>query len=141
MPWAKQRRSLFSSVSDEWQTPSTLYAHLDTEFHFTDDPAPVGGLDGLTRHWGERTFVNPPYSQISAWVKKSYDESQRGCLVVMLIPSRTDTQWWHQYVMQAQEIRFIKGRLRFSGAKWNAPFPSAVIVFAPRSVSLGEERG
>ena len=78
---------------------------------------------------GGVNFVNPPYSQIKAWCKKAYDEWQKGKTVVMLIPSRTDTAYWHDYIMKADEIRFIRGRLKFSGAKYNAPFPSAVIVF------------
>ena len=78
---------------------------------------------------GGRTFVNPPYSQIETWIKKGYEESQQDKLVVFLIPSRTDTRWWHEYVMKAAEIRFIKGRLKFEGGKHNAPFPSCVVIF------------
>lgn len=88
-----------------------------------------GGEDGLETEWGKRNFVNPPYSKLRAWCKKAYEESQKGKLVVMLIPSRTDTIAWHDYCMKADEIRFIKGRLRFGGSKNSAPFPSAVIIF------------
>ena len=102
---------------------------LHKEFGFNDDPCPIGGSGGLDRRWGSSTFVNPPYSEIQEWVKKGYEESQQGGVIVMLIPSRTDTRWWHDYVMKAKEIRFIKGRLRFGGQKNSAPFPSAIVVF------------
>ena len=120
----------FSSLHDEWRTPKSVYESLDAEFKFNDDPCPLGGLeDGLARPWGTSTFVNPPYSKISAWVEKAWKEHLGGASVVMLIPSRTDTRWWHDYVMKANEIRFIKGRLKFGNAVNNAPFPSCVVVF------------
>ena len=71
---------------------------------------------------GGSSFVNPPYSAIKDWIAKDYQEWQKGKTVVFLIPSRTDTRWWHDYVMQATEIRFIKGRLKFGDAKNSAPF-------------------
>ena len=120
---------MFSSASDHWSTPKETYEALDKEFHFNDDPCPLGGVSGLQRKWGSRTFVNPPYSEIKEWVKYGYEEFMLGKTVVMLIPSRTDTRWWHDYVMKAQEIRFIKGRLKFGGSKNSAPFPSAIVVF------------
>lgn len=122
-------RALFSSASDEWTTPSDVYDALNEEFHFTDDPCPLGGVGGLDREWGSSTFVNPPYSQIREWCRKAYEEWQKGKTIVMLIPSRTDTKYWHDYIMKATEIRFIKGRLKFGGSKNSAPFPSAIIVF------------
>jgi site-specific DNA-methyltransferase (adenine-specific) len=88
-----------------------------------------GGIDGLAIEWGTRNFVNPPYSQLKAWCKKAYEEWRKGKLVVMLIPSRTDTIAWHSYIMKADEIRFIKGRLKFGGSKNSAPFPSAIVIF------------
>ena len=123
---------MFSSASDNWKTPSDVYDKLDQEFHFDFDPCPLNedpDFDGLSIDWGLVCFVNPPYSDISAWCKKSYDEWQKGKTVVMLIPSRTDTRYWHDYIMKATEIRFIKGRLKFGDSKNSAPFPSAVIVF------------
>lgn len=125
---------LFSSQTDEWRTPTTLYTSLDEEFGFTYDPCPMlepGELrtDGLLSDWGEVTFCNPPYSEIKHWVRKAYEQWQRGCTVVLLIPSRTDTTWWHDYVMKATEIRFIRGRLKFGDHTVNAPFPSCIIVF------------
>lgn len=73
--------------------------------------------------------MNPPYGrEIGKWVQKAYESAQQGATVVCLIPSRTDTKWWHDYCMKG-EIRFIKGRLKFGTATYNAPFPSAVVIF------------
>ena len=119
----------FSSITDNWSTPTEVYRLLNDEFDFNDDPCPIGGGGGLDREWGSRTFVNPPYSALRMWCKKAYEESIKGKLVVMLIPSRTDTIAWHNYVMEADEIRFIKGRLKFGDSKNSAPFPSCVVVF------------
>lgn len=78
---------------------------------------------------GRRVFCNPPYSNISEWVEKAYRESQQDhTLVVLLIPARTDTRYFHDYIYQRSEIRFIKGRLKFSG-KGSAPFPSMIVIF------------
>ena len=123
---------LFSSVSDNWKTPENVYQKLNHEFNFDFDPCPLNEkphFDGLSIEWGSVSFVNPPYSQISAWCKKSFEQFQKGKTVVMLIPSRTDTRYWHDYIMKATEIRFIKGRLKFGDSKNSAPFPSAVIIF------------
>jgi len=124
-------RVLFKSMTDEWRTPKSIYASLDSEFHFAFDPCPQDQdaiWDGINRQWSFPAFCNPPYSHIAQWVKKAYDEAQFG-IVVLLIPSRTDTRWWHDYVMKAKEIRFIKGRLKFGDAKTGAPFPSCVVIF------------
>lgn len=123
-------KGLFTSASQHWSTPKDLYEVLNTEFHFNDDPCPLNGSGGLDREWGSRTFCNPPYGKtITKWLSKAYVESLKGKLVVCLIPSRTDTRWWHEYVMKASEIRFLKGRLKFGDSKNSAPFPSAIIVF------------
>ena len=119
-----------SSLCQHWQTPRETYDELNREFNFDFDPCPHGFLlDGLKEEWGRSNFVNPPFKYIAAWVQKAWEENQKGKRVVLLIPSRTDTRWWHDYVMKASEIRFIKGRLKYSGAKFNAPFPSCVVVF------------
>ena len=79
---------------------------------------------------GVSCFVNPPYgTEIGKWIKKGYEQYLKGKTVVFLIPSRTDTRWWHEYVMKAKEIRFIKGRLKFDDQENSAPFPSAIVVF------------
>jgi hypothetical protein len=125
-------RVLFKSAKQDWTTPDDVYAVLDAEFHFKYDPCipnPQFGQDGLKIFWDSPAFVNPPYKEIALWVRHAYNEWKLGKTVVMLIPSRTDTRWWHDYVMEATEIRFIKGRLKFGGAVNSAPFPSAVVVF------------
>ena len=131
----------FSSKTVEWPTDQKVFDDLNAEFNFTLDPcctkesAKCGRYftkedDGLSQSWdGHRVFMNPPYGrEIGEWLKKAYISSQHGAVVVCLIPSRTDTKWWHDYVMKG-EIRFIKGRLKFGGHKNSAPFPSAIVVF------------
>ena len=121
----------FMSQKLDWQTPEWLYKELDNEFHFDFDPCPHDPMfDGLSIEWGNVNFVNPPYGrEIPKWIKKGLLESRKGKTVVFLIPSRTDTIYWHKYVMKAKEIRFLKGRLKFKGATNSAPFPSCVVVF------------
>lgn len=120
----------FSSQRLDWKTPKGVYDELNAEFNFDHDPCPPNyTVDGLTSEWGKSNFVNPPYGrELPKWIKKAYEESLKGRTVVLLIPSRTDTRWWHDYVMRG-EIRFIKGRLKFDEHKNSAPFPSAVVVF------------
>ncbi len=117
----------------DWKTPKEVFDKLDSEFHFDFDPCPSNpNFDGLGVEWGHSNFVNPPYGrEIGKWIKKGFEEAQKGKRVVFLIPSRTDTAWWHDYVMKAEEIRFIRGRLRFDGSSQGAPFPSAIAVFRP----------
>ncbi len=122
----------FYCASDNWKTPEAFYKALDAEFNFDFDPCPLTDKpkqNGLDIEWGKRCFVNPPYSELGAWIEKGFNEWQKGKTVVMLIPSRTDTKAWHQYVVKASEIRFIKGRLKFGSSKNSAPFPSAIIIF------------
>jgi len=127
--------SLFASKKQDWRTPEALYRQLDAEFHFNFDPCPTDPtFNGLHIAWKERNFVNPPYSEVARWVQKGFNESLKGKLVVFLVAARTDTQWFHKYALKyATEIRFIKGRLKFRGAKDSAPFPSCVIVFDGRT--------
>ena len=124
-------KGLMSSKKQDWATPIKLYRTLDGEFNFDFDPCPLNyKTDGLTIRWYKSNFVNPPYgTEIGKWVKKSYEESLKGNDVVMLIPARTDTKYWHDFVMKASEIRFIKGRLKFNDGKSPAPFPSCIVVF------------
>jgi len=137
------QKTLFSSKTGEWETPIDFFNKLDWRFgRFTLDPCATSENhktkkyytledNGLAQDWeGETVFVNPPYRNLSEWVEKAYKESQKpGTKVVMLVPSRTDTKYWHDYVMKAREIHFIKGRLKFGDSKNSAPFPSAIIVF------------
>ena len=126
----------FSSARSDWTTPKSVYKELNKEFHFLFDPCPsLPKFDGLKVNWHKRNFVNPPYGRaIVQWIKKGYEESLKGRLVVFLIPSRTDTRWWHDYIMKADEIRFIRGRLKFGGATNAAPFPSCVAVFRGKRI-------
>lgn len=128
-------RVCFSSLRSDWRTPRAFYQALDAEFHFDYDPCPtVPSCDGLTSEWGMRNYCNPPYGrQIAKWVRKAHEQAAKGRLCVLLVPSRTDTVWWHDHCMCATEIRFIRGRLKFRDAKNNAPFPSAIVIFAPSS--------
>ena len=133
---------LFSRQSDEWETPKDVFEGLNAEFHFTLDPCATeqtakcekyytAEQDGLKYSWGgQRVFCNPPYSKIRLWVQKCYQESLKpNTVVVMLIPARTDTRYFHDYIYHRAEIRFIKGRIKFSNAKWNAPFPAMIVIF------------
>jgi hypothetical protein len=124
-------RGLFTSIRADWKTPRALYQALDAEFHFDHDPCPAKPkIDGLKSDWGNINFVNPPYgTEIGKWIQKGYQENLKGKTVVFLIPSRTDTRWFHDYIMKANEIRFIRGRLKFDDQKNPAPFPSAIVVF------------
>jgi phage N-6-adenine-methyltransferase len=134
----------YSSKTDLWNTPTDFYERLNAEFNFTLDPCalPDGSNakcvkyfsqedDGLAQDWAPHSvFMNPPYGRvIGNWVRKAYEEAQKGATVVALIPARTDTRYWHDYVMKAEEIRLVKGRLKFGEGKDSAPFPSAVVVF------------
>jgi site-specific DNA-methyltransferase (adenine-specific) len=135
---------MFSSETDLWATPQNFFDELDKEFHFTLDPCatPENAKckkyytvkeDGLKQDWqGETVFCNPPYGKaIKDWVKKCYEESRKpNTTVVMLIPARTDTTYFHEYIYKkAKEIRFVKGRLKFGCSKNSAPFPSMVVIF------------
>lgn len=137
-------RGLFTSNSAEWTTPRGFFQSLDAEFHFNLDPCSTHDNakcrnhytiedDGLTQNWGgQRVFCNPPYGrELPKWVKKAWEESRKpDTLVVMLIPARTDTAYFHDYIYHhAREIRFIRGRLHFNESRNAAPFPSMVVVF------------
>lgn len=135
--------TMFSSASNEWATPAHLFEELNKEFKFTLDPCSTHENakverhftqedDGLAQDWGKSVvFMNPPYGRaVAVWMKKAHEASKLGATVVCLVPSRTETRWWHEYAMP-HEVRFIRGRLKFNGHKWNAPFPSAIIVMRP----------
>jgi site-specific DNA-methyltransferase (adenine-specific) len=91
------------------------------------------GYDGLHSAWKKCNYINPPYGkEITNWIKMAYHYYQKGSTCVLLIPSRTDTKWFHDYIMKADEIRFIKGRLHFNESKNSAPFPSCIVIFRGR---------
>ena len=133
---------MFSSKTDDWATPQDFFDELDKEFHFDLDAAADDSnhkcasyytkeQDGLSQKWGGgHVYCNPPYGrEIGKWVEKAYRESCHGSLVVMLLPARTDTKWFHDYILGKAEIRFIRGRLKFGNGKNSAPFPSMVVVY------------
>jgi len=130
----------FSSQTNEWATPQDFFNELNKEFNFTLDPCATKENakcqkfytfedDGLKQSWdGQRTFCNPPYGrEIGKWVKKASE--QVGGVCVMLIPARTDTKYFHEYIYNKAEIRFLKGRLKFGGHSNSAPFPSMVVIY------------
>jgi phage N-6-adenine-methyltransferase len=132
----------FSSKTPEWFTPQELFDKLEAEFHFTLDPAATKENakclrfytkedDGLSKDWsGERVFCNPPYGrEIGKWIEKAAMGGAE--IVVALLPARTDTKYFHEYIYQKPnvEIRFLKGRLKFGGSKNSAPFPSMLVIF------------
>ena len=128
------------SVNPNWKTPEWLYQELNKEFKFDFDPCPVNpNFDGLNVEWGNRNYVNPPYKDNKLWLKKGFEEWKKGKTCVFLIPSRTDSRYWHDFVMNANEIRFIKGRLKFQGAKHSSPFPSCIVVFNGEIAKLAQE--
>jgi site-specific DNA-methyltransferase (adenine-specific) len=134
----QMNKVLTSSKKYDYQTPKELYDYLDHKFNFDHDPCPANYKeDGLKTEWGHSNFVNPPYGKyIAAWVKKGYEESKKVKIVVFLIPSRTDTKYWHEYVMKSDAIWFIKGRIKFHGCNNGAPFPCAVVIFTGRSLGV-----
>lgn len=133
---------MFSSKTDMWETPQELFDKLDEEFHFTLDVCAVPENakcnrfyspedDGLFQPWDGIVWCNPPYDRkISDWVEKAYWENLTyGQTIVMLLPARTDTRWFHEFVLGKAEIRFIRGRLKFGGSQNSAPFPSMIVIF------------
>ena len=130
----------FSSKTDDWETPQTVFDELDKEFHFTLDVAasPTNAKcadyftkeqDGLAQDWRGVVWCNPPYGrEVGKWVAKA---AAADALVVMLLPARTDTAWFHDYIYGKAYVRFIRGRLKFGGCKTAAPFPSMVVIFDP----------
>jgi phage N-6-adenine-methyltransferase len=124
---------LFSKNSDDWATPKDFYDKLNLEFNFTFDPCPLNAdFDGLNIDWSGNVYINPPYSNIKGFLEKARGElNKNNCnLCVFLIPSRTDTKWFHEYIYIRDnvELRFIKGRLKFGNSKNSAPFPSMVVI-------------
>lgn len=130
-------RVVFSKKSGLWKTPEEAFAELNREFHFNFDPCvpPVVGDfngNGLQEEWpkGCRAFLNPDYDKAERWVLKSWLEytQKRAKLAVLLLPGRIDTDWFDFISDKAAEIRRAKRRLRFKGAKYDAPFPSIVVI-------------
>ncbi len=137
---------MFSSGSEEWETPQDLFDYLDGQFHFTLDAAATESnakcerffsreQNSLQQAWVGRVWCNPPYGlKIGPFVQRALASVRSGKaeLVVMLLPVRTDTAWWQDFVMEAAEVWLVRGRLKFGGAQNSAPFPSCVVVFNRR---------
>lgn len=118
----------FSSLSPHWATPKAVYDQLHKEFDFTLDPCPLETptLDCMRSWAGERVFCNPPYGpEIQKYLVKAREAE----CAVYLLPARTDVKWFHAHCLDANEIRFIKGRLKFGDSNNGAPFPSMVVIF------------
>ena len=140
--------ALYSSQTDMWETPQDLFDDLDREFHFDLDVCAIPENakckkfytpehDGLSQPWDGTCWCNPPYGRdVWQWVRRALFASFGGATVVMLLPARTDTKWFHDYIYKRAEIRFVKGRLKFGNSKNSAPFPSMIVVF--RGLKGGE---
>lgn len=133
-----------TSLTPEWTTPRDLFDELDAEFNFDLDVASTDenalcerhyteGDDGLAQQWSGSVWCNPPYGrEISKWMRKAA-ESNRGGVTVCLVPARTDTAWWHDWIVgHATEVRFVRGRLKFGDSGSGAPFPSAIVIYDKR---------
>jgi phage N-6-adenine-methyltransferase len=141
----KNGHDWFSSDTIECSTPQAFFDKLNDEFHFTLDVAASSenakcsrfftpNDDGLLQEWHGVVWCNPPYGRtISEWVKKAYKSAQNGTTVVMLLPSRTDPAWWHNWVMQASEVRFVRGRLKYDH-RGGTRFANVVVIFRPRQL-------
>ena len=128
---------------DKWETPDKIFYELNEKYKFTLDPCCENHTakcnkyytekeNGLIQDWsGEIVFVNPPYSRgiIDLWMEKCYNESLKGILIVALIPVSTSSKWWHNYVWKKSKIIFYKGRIRFKGAQFKAPFSSCLAIY------------
>lgn len=128
-----------SSKTDLWETPQDLFDNLDAVYHFDLDACALPEnakcqryftpeQDGLLQEWTGNVWCNPPYGrQIGRWVQKAHDS--KAAVVVMLLPARTDTKWFHELCLRGGQVSFLRGRLKFGGSKNNAPFPSMIVVF------------
>lgn len=137
----------FESARQDWETPDDFFAPINAEFGFTLDAAASDANkkvkrffseadDGLKQPWGKNVvWLNPPYGEgkkpISAWVEKAYQESLTGATTVMLIPARTNTNWFHDFCLGKGEVRFVRGRPKFGGATHGLPQPLCLVIFRP----------
>lgn len=137
----------FASRKQDWTTPDEIFAPLHAEFGFTLDAAAsvenarapayfTAEQNGLKQNWGRHVvWLNPPYGEttggLSAWVAKSVDAASKGATVVMLIPARTNTVWFHDHCLARGEVRFIKGRPKFGDADHGLPQPLCLVIFRP----------
>jgi site-specific DNA-methyltransferase (adenine-specific) len=146
----------YSSKTDEWFTPQKLFDELNQEFNFDLDVCANSDnakcqkyfnkkINGLNQLWVTKNLIGsiwmkPPYGrEIGKWVRKAYNESYIStATIVCLLPARTDTRWFHDYIYNKAEIRFLKGRLKFGDAKNSAPFPSMIVIYKKKGVNTHE---
>jgi len=133
-------KTKFGTGKQDWETPDSLFEPLNSEFKFTLDVCAdldnskcsryySKSDDALSKTWDGVCWMNPPFGNQGAWVRKAYSESKRsGTTVVCLLPARTNTNWWHDFAMKG-EVRFIRGRPKFKGAKHGLPQPLAIVIF------------
>ena len=135
-------KNKFDGVKTVWATPDDFFQPLNNEFQFTIDVAADSEnkkverffneeTNGLNQNWkNEVVWCNPPYGRIvPTWIQKAKDEAKNGCTSVLLILAKTNTKWFHNLCMSANEIRFVKGRPKFVGAKDGLPFPLMLVIF------------
>ena len=132
-------KGMMTSLTDDWGTPTWLFNNLNDKFNFTldvcasDENAKCSKYftikeNGLEQDWEDVNWCNPPYGRkIGLWVKKAFEENKKGKTVVLLLPARTDTKWFHDYIYCNYRVDFIKGRLKFNDGKNPAPFPSMIV--------------
>lgn len=137
---------MFSSKTDLWETPQWLFDKYNQEYHFTLDACAIPEnakcsrffspeQDGLSQEWTGRVWCNPPYGrQIGKWVQKAHDSTAE--VVVMLLPARTDTAWFHDLCLRGGQVCFLRGRLKFGGATNSAPFSSMIVIFDRRKTNV-----
>lgn len=135
------RDLMFSSKYDGWSTPQEFFDRLNEEFQFTLDACALPEnakceryftpeQDGLQQEWTGAVWCNPPYGRtVCKWIQKAILAARGGATVVMLLPARTDTKWFHDFIYEKAEVRFVRGRLKFGRNKNCAPFPSMVVIF------------
>lgn len=135
---------LMSRASDEWATPQDFFDAVNAKFGpFTLDAAATSENakaarfftkedDALAVSWDTdgRIWLNPPYSRIREFCAKARDEAVHGNVIVLLVPARTDTRWWHDVTVHA-DVRLLRGRLKFGSGTGSAPFPSALVILGP----------
>lgn len=131
---------MFTSNTDLWATPQSFFDKYNNLYNFNLDVCALPNnakcekyftpeINGLSQEWIGVCWMNPPYGrEIGKWVKKAYESSLQGAIVVCLLPARTDTRWFHDYCIKGK-IEFIKGRLKFGDSKNSAPFPNMIVVF------------
>ena len=137
------RPYIMPAATDDWSTPQATFDALNREFSFTLDPCASAtnykcpryftkADNGLVQDWGTSSvFCNPPYGRgIADWMAKADEASRLGATVVMLVPARTDTRWFHKFAI-TREVRFLQGRLKFGNATHAAPFGCILVVFRP----------